>query len=748
MDHGLLSPEIRVLGALALGLALLTIGWKQRHKKELYALILQGGAIGVLYFTLFAAFKLYDIIPQLFAFALLIVVCASSIMFAVLQRAISLAVIACVGGYLAPILLSTGSGNHIALFSYYLLISIGILIISFWQSWRILNLIGFIFTFVVAVLWGYGSFKAEFYLECQIFILANMIIYGVVAVLVSVRNNKKESYQNSFDLILLFSVPLTAFSLQYMITDHWPYAPAFSALGFGLFYLFGSLIVLRIWHSKAKQLALCGLAIGLSFSTLAVPLALTANSTALIWLIEGTLISYISLAQKQYRFGWVGTIIIFLGIVSAITSSSNYMSDISFITLYGVMSAVILFNACLWHHYRSLYSSADAIKLLFIIMAVVFWSIWIINSVYLLSKSSAYIVQPIIACYVIAIWLWFIVAHKVNWPALRYAIIALWPVLLLAFANNILFYQHTYYAGLWGLSWIVAFMSGYVYLYFDRNHLEEKSKKCPLILHISLLWIIFAWLYYEVSWALSFLPWGFEVIKWSILTAITGVIILGFFVLNKYRRFPIQLYRVQYWQIGLLPLGLYLLFQLVTGLYSNGKIIYWTYVPFINPLEETAAFAIMIVAVWLNKLVTSQTQPYQAQAIKSLQLTRLLVITLVFLWVNSIILRSLSEWLDIPWSFYSLWHNNIVQVVLSLTWTVISVVLVAVAHRYLLRYIWFIGAILQAIVVIKLVLVDSIELDGLMRAFVFIGVALLMLVIGYLAPLPPKIVLTTKLESR
>jgi len=156
----------------------------------------------------------------------------------------------------------------------------------------------------------------------------------------------------------------------------------------------------------------------------------------------------------------------------------------------------------------------------------------------------------------------------------------------------------------------------------------------------------------------------------------------------------------------------------------------------------------MIVAVWLNKLVTSQTQPYQAQAIKSLQLTRLLVITLVFLWVNSIILRSLSEWLDIPWSFYSLWHNNIVQVVLSLTWTVISVVLVAVAHRYLLRYIWFIGAILQAIVVIKLVLVDSIELDGLMRAFVFIGVALLMLVIGYLAPLPPKIVLTTKLESR
>lgn len=131
-DHQSLSPEVRILGALALGIILFMLGWHLRVKEQLYALILQGGGIGVLYITVFAAFKLYNLIPLLLAFVCLTVICAVSVLFAVLQRAMSLAILACIGGYLAPILLSTNSGNHIALFSYYLMISSAILVISIW----------------------------------------------------------------------------------------------------------------------------------------------------------------------------------------------------------------------------------------------------------------------------------------------------------------------------------------------------------------------------------------------------------------------------------------------------------------------------------------------------------------------------------------------------------------------------------------------------------------------------------------
>ncbi len=63
-----------------------------------------------------------------------VTICAASAL-ALLQRTISLAVLASIGGYLAPILLSTGGGSHVVLFSYYLMLSIGILVISVWQAW-------------------------------------------------------------------------------------------------------------------------------------------------------------------------------------------------------------------------------------------------------------------------------------------------------------------------------------------------------------------------------------------------------------------------------------------------------------------------------------------------------------------------------------------------------------------------------------------------------------------------------------
>ncbi len=110
-DHDMLPIELRLGMAAALAGGLLTIGWKLRSKKPLFGLLLQGAASGCWYLTIFAAFRLYGLLPQELAFGLMIVVCAASVMLAILQQAQSLAVAASLGGFLAPLLLSTGSGN-------------------------------------------------------------------------------------------------------------------------------------------------------------------------------------------------------------------------------------------------------------------------------------------------------------------------------------------------------------------------------------------------------------------------------------------------------------------------------------------------------------------------------------------------------------------------------------------------------------------------------------------------------------
>ena len=150
-----------------------------------------------------------------------------------MQKALSLAMLASLGGYLAPLLLSTGGGSHVALFSFYLLLSVGILAISIRQHWRELNLLGLLFTFGVGGLWGLNDYRPEYYLSCQLFLIANTIIFGVLSVALSLRAQEKG--KQIIDGVLLFAPPLVGFGMQYAITRHMEYGPALSALGYGGF---------------------------------------------------------------------------------------------------------------------------------------------------------------------------------------------------------------------------------------------------------------------------------------------------------------------------------------------------------------------------------------------------------------------------------------------------------------------------------------------------------------------------------
>jgi uncharacterized membrane protein len=54
------------------------------------------------------------------------------------------------------------------------------------------------------------------------------------------------------------------------------------------------------------------------------------------------------------------------------------------------------------------------------------------------------------------------------------------------------------------------------------------------------------------------------------------------------------------------------------------------------------------------------------------------------------------------------------------------------------RRAWVAGAVLLGVVVAKLFAVDLAQVGGVGRIVSFIGVGVLLLVIGYLAPVPPR----------
>ena len=79
VEHSLFPLELRLVAAALFAIVLLAVGWRLRHRQRVYALILQGGATGVLYLTVFGAFRLWQMLPMTLAFALLVVICAASV---------------------------------------------------------------------------------------------------------------------------------------------------------------------------------------------------------------------------------------------------------------------------------------------------------------------------------------------------------------------------------------------------------------------------------------------------------------------------------------------------------------------------------------------------------------------------------------------------------------------------------------------------------------------------------------------
>ncbi len=307
-----LPIELRLAGIATAALAGLLLGWRERKRRPTFGLALQGGAIGVLLLTVFAAYGMYKLLPAGAAFALVVVLVAGAALLAVLQNAVALAVLGFTGGYLAPVLISTGSGNHVALFSYYAVLNAAVLGIAMGRAWRWLNLLGFGFTFVVGLAWGYQYYRPELFASVQPFLLLFFLFYLAIPVLYALR--QPGARRGFVDGTLVFGTPLLAFPLQAALLRDNDLALAFSALAVAAIYG-----VLAWWLLRRKDLKLLGqsfAALSLGFATLAVPLALSARWTSAVWALQGAGLVWLGVRQHSRLREWSGWVLTALSAIA------------------------------------------------------------------------------------------------------------------------------------------------------------------------------------------------------------------------------------------------------------------------------------------------------------------------------------------------------------------------------------------------------------------------------------------------
>lgn len=722
VEHSLFPLELRLVAAALFAIVLLAIGWRLRHKQPIYALILQGGATGALYLTVFGAFRLWQMLPMTLAFVLLVVICAASVGLAILQKALSLAMLASLGGYLAPLLLSTGSGNYVALFSFYLLLSVGILAISVWQHWRELNLLGLLFTFGVGGLWGLDDYQPAYYLNCQLFLIANILLFGVLSVALSLRAQAKG--KQIIDGVLLFAPPLIGFGMQYAIIRHWEYGPALSALGYGGFYLVLAWLALRRYPSLGRPLVLAALALGGAFTTLAIPLALSAQWTAMAWALEGLGILWLGVQQQQRRMSYSGTALLVLALGSALWAQANSTTALSLMLIFAILSVCWLAGAWLWRkiHLRG--------SMGLLAGGVIFWIVALAGAAQWLLTTDSQVMAGVLALMAMSVWSWRFAAARLTWQALDACKWLLWPMMLVALLYQIS-QQQIFAAGWQNLAWCLALPAAVALLWRDAEALPPRLSR---LAHLSLFWMILLALAAELFWFARDLPWGMAAWGSGVAMAAGGALIFLVSMAVRRQLWPFRVWPALYACQGLIPVAAALVGLLVLTNLQDGVVYRQTWLPLINPLEEGAAFALLGLIVFYR--ASLRFFPVQVSVCRPWPVVAL--VALGFWWLNGMLLRALAWYGEVAWNVEALWHSRLIQTCFALFWMLVALVVMLRATRYRSRREWLCGAVLLGIVIVKLMLVDSARGGGLARAVAFIGVAILVLIVGYFSPLPPK----------
>jgi uncharacterized membrane protein len=135
-DNNWVGPAGRVLIGAVFGLGLLALGMRLmgREYRPLGQGLAAAGLAG-LYTSAFAAHGFYQLVPREVSALLMVAVTASAVLLAVHLDARLLATLAWTGGYMTPLLLSTGEDRAVALFLYLALLDAGALLIDQRKPW-------------------------------------------------------------------------------------------------------------------------------------------------------------------------------------------------------------------------------------------------------------------------------------------------------------------------------------------------------------------------------------------------------------------------------------------------------------------------------------------------------------------------------------------------------------------------------------------------------------------------------------
>lgn len=716
--HFIIPVSLRLLIIALIGIITITLGVIWHTRANNYGYILQGGGFAILYATIIFGYNQYHLIAYLPALLILITVAIISVSMALLQDSKELIIFAQIGGFMLPLMISSANGSIYNLFAYYAVLNMIIAIIAWFKNWRELNVIGFTATFIIATIFGVLKYNPNQYLYHQLYLAYFIVLYLVITIIFA---HKEDIYGiNKLNGTLLFGVPIMGFSLQMGITSNYHYGSSISSAVFASLYFLLSLLLLKINKGKYQLLIQSFRNLSAIFFTLALVLIGKLHITESLFAIEGSLLLWLFNKTYNKNHYWIGLAllaisnlfalgIMFISYDNLSTTSDDFIVNI----LIGVATYVAAFS--MKNHSSVLHKYNKSALSLFSATAIIFFS--------LVNYFAPNIFFMHIALFTSYSILWY-VAYKARWlygqrTALLFMLLSSITCIFLAWNN----YPYQIYIPFASLLLITLNYGILKYAAADSQLYSLTQINNIILRHIIILELAIIWLNIASNYSISN-EW--QAFGASIILLISILVYISKVEINQIFIKPSEV-NLNLWIITPLIVGVYLttlIYNLTFIEYNNLRY----YIPLFNPTDIIMAFNFTVMWYAYKKECLCE--------FNGIKIPKMLGLWFM-VWITWLSLRSVHSIVNIDYNL-DIFSSNITQTTLSIIWSIIGLGLTIVASKLSERQHWITGMSLLGLVIIKMIVIDMSSINGFTRVVSFIGVGIILLLIGYFAPVPPK----------
>ena len=349
IDKDWINEPARVgIGILA-GALIMGIAHKLRKKYAAFSSVFVAGAIAVFYFTIGIAFHSYHLFGQTTAFLIMVGITAFSCLVSLSYNRKELAVLSLIGGFAVPFMVSTGQGNYVVLFTYILILNLGILALAYYKKWGIVNILSYVFTIILYGAWLFNDIeeKNPHYLGAFLFGFAFYFVF----VLINIINNlRTKGVFSAVELGILASNTFLFYGAGMLVLEQYHpelkglFTTALGLLNFGYAWF----LYKNFGQDKTAVYLLIGLT--LTFITLAIPIQFEGNFITLFWSAEAVILMWLAQKSKITSYRFASIIVHLLMLVSLLMDWANIYHTSTALTivfnkicLTGIFAVISLF---------------------------------------------------------------------------------------------------------------------------------------------------------------------------------------------------------------------------------------------------------------------------------------------------------------------------------------------------------------------------------------------------------------------